>query len=227
MSGEFFTKGQLSPENWWMVDANKEYISSVYGHNDPTWIWEHTIPDPVPPPITQFKGVDFVVRGLGTNNTGFKGAFTPTVEKVLNSVIAQSPGKVLNLFSGRSTLGDERVDLDRPEATYRGKVEDFVTEDHRMWEWVVLDPPYQIERAAEKMDYTGSVSLAADVQLRHKVLDYLRSHTNNVLWLDYMTPLPQGFTRKQVWMFLPGGYHPVVCLNWLQNNINVQEGETL
>ena len=39
---------------------------------------------------------------------------------------------------------------------------------------------------------------------------------DNVLWLDYCAPSIKGFYRKKLWLLLPGGFHTVRVLSWLQ-----------
>jgi len=156
------------------------------------------------------------IRGMGFNNTGYPGAFTPTVQNIIRTVIGP-PGqqKVLNLFSGVSTIGDERVDLERPEATLRENVREFIARDERRWDFVLLDPPYEIKRKSKLAAYGSVSSVAADVPLRRELAAYLVKHACNVLWLDACAPLPSGFDRRRLWLLLPGGYHMVRILSWL------------
>lgn len=162
---------------------------------------------------TTYKDCPVTVQGMGINSTGYHGAFTRTVEDVIGGLI-ETP--TLHLFSGRSVLGDERVDLERPEATIRGDVLDFVTTDERDWRWVILDPPYEQERKSKLADYAKPMSLAADVRLRRAVLAHLHAHAENVLWADYHVASIPGFERAHLWIFVPGGMHPTVNLTWLR-----------
>lgn len=162
-----------------------------------------------------YKGCPVKVMGLGINRTGYHGAFTETVEREIASVIEP---QTLHLFSGRSLLGEERVDLERPEATVRGEVMDFVSNDERQWRWVILDPPYEQARKSKLASYAKAMSLAADVQLRRAVVAYLRCHAENVLWVDYHVASIEGFDRTHLWVFVPGGLHPTVNMTWLRRN---------
>lgn len=159
---------------------------------------------------------DFEVMGLGMNTSGYAGAFTKPVQNIIKGIIR---GKVLHLYSGSSLIGDERVDLEHPNATLRMRVEDFVEQDRREWDWVILDPPYAITRRKKLEQYAETASLSADVQWRSKIKQWFREYTDNILWLDYCAPMITGFARKKLWLLLPGGFHNVRVLSWLQREM--------
>lgn len=159
------------------------------------------------------KDFDIEIGGLGMNRTGYPGGFTPTVQRMINQVIY---GKVLHLFSGVSKIGDIRIDIEREEATHRGDVLEFIENDVRCWDFVILDPPYELNKKSKIEVYGRTSSIAADVVLRNKLADYFLNHTNNVLWLDMCAPLPKGFKRKKLWFLFPGGYHTLRVLSWLE-----------
>lgn len=159
------------------------------------------------------KDFDIEIGGLGMNRTEYPGAFTPTVDRIINQTIY---GRVLHLFSGISKIGDIRVDTERLEATNREDVLEFIGKDKTHWDFVILDPPYEIKRKSKIEVYARVSSVAADVILRTKLSDYFLSHTDNVLWLDMCAPLPKGFKRKKLWFLFPGGYHTLRVLSWLK-----------
>ena len=162
------------------------------------------------------ESVNCTVIGMGINSTGYPGAFTPVVERLINNIIGlHGKHTVLHLFSGRSDIGDERVDLERQEATLRENVLAFISRDKRDWDFVVLDPPYEIQRKSKLAAYGSVSSVAADVIMRRALASYLREHANEVVWLDGCAPLPAGFARKHLWLLLPGSYHTVRVLSWL------------
>ena len=160
------------------------------------------------------------IEGLGFNTTGYPGAFTPKVARILEDVVF---GKVLHLFSGTSTIGEVRVDIERPEATLRQNVFDFISNDSNCWDFVILDPPYELKRKSKLEVYGRTSSVAADVQLRRALCKYFREHTRNILWLDMCAPLPAGFKRKELWFLFPGGYHTLRILSWLVKVGNRQD----
>lgn len=160
------------------------------------------------------KSFETEITGLGTNITGYPGAFTPTVNKIIQGIIG-SGNNVLHLFSGVSTIGDIRIDIERPEATNRQNVLDFIESDSRHWDFVILDPPYEIKRKSKLEEYGRTLSVATDVILRRKLADYFITHTDNIIWLDMCAPLPKGFKRKKLWFLFPGGYYTMRVLSWL------------
>ena len=85
------------------------------------------------------KDFEIEIIGMGNNITGYPGAFTPVVNKIVLSVLNYE-SRVLHLFSGVSYIGDERVDIERPEATKREDVIKFIENDKRKWDFVILDP---------------------------------------------------------------------------------------
>jgi len=161
---------------------------------------------------------EFEVLGLGMNNSKYPGAFTEPVKQIIKSVVY---GKVLHLYSGSSFIGNERVDLEHPNATVNCRVEDFLQDDQRDWDWCLLDPPYAITRRKKLDKYAETASLSADVIWRNSIKDYFRRHIENILWLDYCAPMITGFRRQKLWLLLPGGYHNVRALSWLKREMNL------
>lgn len=162
------------------------------------------------------KSFEVEICGMGNNITGYPGAFTPVVDRIMRQVIYEVGGKTLQLFSGVSKLGDTRVDIERPEATCNRNVLDFVKSNNSSWDLIILDPPYEIKGKSKLEEYGRTSSVAADVVLRQALADYFIRHTQNVLWLDMCAPLPKGFRRKKLWFLFPGGYHTVRILSWLE-----------
>lgn len=151
---------------------------------------------------------------MGANNTGYPEAFTPKIEDIIKKTVGKP---CLHLFSGRCKIGDVRVDIERPEATHNMNVLEFIESNNDQWKWLVLDPPYDILRKNVKLkEYGLSYSLAADVVFRKKMVKWFQGHVENILWLDGCAPSPKGFYRKKLWLCLPGSYHNVRVLSWLQ-----------
>jgi len=154
---------------------------------------------------------------MGINNSGYPGAFTKPVKQIIKSVIY---GKVLHLYSGSSLIGDERVDLEHPNATINCRVENFIREDIRDWDWCLLDPPYAIQRANLKLGAYGEYrSLSGNTLLRAAIRRYCQNHVDNILWLDMCAPSIKGFGRKKLWLLLPGSFCTVRVLSWLKREM--------
>lgn len=152
------------------------------------------------------------------NNSDYPGAFTEPVKQIIKSVVY---GKVLHIYSGSSLIGDERIDLEHPNATLNMRVEEFMGTDTRDWDWCLLDPPYAITRRTKLDKYAETASLSADVVWRNTIKQYFREHVDNILWLDYCAPMIRGFCRQKLWLLLPGGYHNVRVLSWLKREMKL------
>ena len=155
---------------------------------------------------------DFEVSGMGMNTSGYPGAFTSPVQKIIKEVLY---GRVLHLYSGSSLIGNERIDLEHPNATRHYRVEEFIEQNEEDWDWVLLDPPYAIRSLKKLEGYGEKSSLSSNVKWRNQVRNYMSKHTQNILWLDFCAPMVSGFVRKKLWLLLPGGFHTVRILSWL------------
>lgn len=147
----------------------------------------------------------------------YPGAFPPNVAVEIERLIR---GKVLHLFSGSSLIGEERVDIEHPNATRNVNVKEFIATDTREWDWIVLDPPYQITRVDVKLQGYGlKGAVASDVIFRRNLKQYFQRHAENILWLDICAPMIKGFYRQKLWLVLTGGFHTVRVLSWLKQEM--------
>lgn len=157
--------------------------------------------------------VEVEAIGMGFNVTGYPGAFTPKIHLLISGLVSPP---TLHLFSGQSLIGDERVDLEHPNATCNCAVEVFIANDDRQWEFVILDPPYGIDRVKTKLrEYGRRGAIGGNVALRRMLKRWLGNHTQNILWLDQCAPMVEGFWRRKLWLVLPGGHHNVRVLSFL------------
>ena len=162
-------------------------------------------------------GLEAINGNVLVNN--YPGAFATEVDRVIRQAIK---GSVLHLYSGTSLIGDVRVDIEHPNATVNCDVEDFVKEDNRLWDFVILDPPYQITRTDVKLNGYGiKGAISANVDRRRLIKEYLQKHTENVLWLDQCAPMIKGFRREKLWLVLPGAFKNVRILSWLQKEMSL------
>ena len=168
--------------------------------------------------VTRLRKFEFEVLGMGMNTSDYQGAFTEPVKQIIKSLVG---GKVLHLYSGSSFIGEERVDLEHPNATLNCRVEEFIENDKRIWDWCLLDPPYAITRRRKLDQYAETASLSADVIWRSRIKEYFKHCVDNILWLDYCAPQIKGFRRKKLWLLLPGGYHNVRVLSWLTREMRL------
>lgn len=158
---------------------------------------------------------------MGVNNSGYTGAFTPMIERIIKQLLY---GKVLHLYSGSSLIGDERVDIDHPHATINCTVEEYLSsvEDNKKWDWILLDPPYAITNPRRKLkDCVMQAPLSVNVPLRRKFNLYCCGHTDNVLWLDRCAPLIKGFKREKMWIAIPLWHESIRALSWLKKEMDL------
>jgi hypothetical protein len=147
----------------------------------------------------------------------YPGAFPIEVDRIIRQI---ANGSILHLYSGTSLIGDVRIDIKHPNATLNCDVEDFVKGDNRDWDFVILDPPYQITRTDAKLNSYGiKGSISANVDRRRLIKNYLQKHTDNILWLDQCAPMIKGFYRKKLWLVLPGAFKTVRVLSWLKREM--------
>ena len=168
------------------------------------------------------KDFEIEVLGLGIGTKRYPGAFTGPVKKVILSLI-ESPS--LNLFSGISTIGDVRIDNNPAleEPTLKMDVFDFISVPaYTPWEWVILDPPYAqstVGSGRYEKKYPDEIAISHSVPKRRALVAYFQKYARNVLWLDICAPLPKGFKRKKLWLFLPGGFRTTRVLSQLENTL--------
>lgn len=148
----------------------------------------------------------------------YPGAFAKPVREVIKSLIS---GDVLHLYSGASFIGNERIDTEHPNATINCPVEDFIVSDRRDWDWVILDPPYEIKHKDKLRAYADNKSVSGNILIRQALIKYFRLHTNNVLWLDQCPPIFTGFKRVKLWFFMNGAWDTIRVLSWLKREMNL------
>lgn len=157
------------------------------------------------------------VLSLGIASGNYAGEYTPSVIRVIKGLV---DGKILQLYSGSSLIGQERIDISHPNATRNCRVEDFVLSDNHDWDWVILDPPYGITQPARKIpDYGEYGNPLGNAKTRRMLRHYFQLHASNVLWLDYSAPIIEGFCREKLWFFIPVGFQYIRVLSWLKREM--------
>jgi len=161
------------------------------------------------------KKFNYEVLGMGMAKGIYDGEFTPVVEKLIKHWLNKYPGKILHLFSGNSKIGDVKVDIDNPNATWNMEVETYLKRSQDNFEWVLLDPPYLVE-SHDLKGYKISKAFSASVPARRLFQEWAQKHTKRIIWLDLCAPLPEGFEREKLYFLLPGGYRNVRVLSILR-----------
>lgn len=163
--------------------------------------------------------LDFEVEvlGMATPRGGYPGEFSPTVIRIINHYIA-GYSEVLHLFSGSSTIGKDRVDVAHGNATHHMDVISYLATASGIWDYVILDPPYNISRKDKKLlGYGKTEGMAGNVAMRRIFEKWSEDNVWRVLWLDKCAPLWRFFKRVKVWFFFPGGYADIRVLSLLEN----------
>lgn len=168
--------------------------------------------------LRQYRAGAVVKRGLQVRGE-YTGGFALNVDLLIRRLTGTGR-PVLHLYSGRSDIGDTRIDLECTEATENISVEEFITRPgEKMFEWVILDPPYKLVRPDILRDYADSKPLSGSALLRNRLTRFLRDRSNNVLWLDYCSPRLRGFEQEAIWLLLPiNQWESVRCLTWLRRS---------
>ena len=159
---------------------------------------------------SKFLGAEVECLGLGTSDGSYPGVWTNRLKRIVMKTI-QSP--TLHLFSGSSDVGDERIDYSHEKATIRDDVFHFIRNDKRTWKFVVIDPPYELENP---MKYDKPKAISSDVPLRRELSKWLMNHAENIIWIDFCSPVFTGFRRKKTWIFFPGGFHRIRIMTLLE-----------
>lgn len=147
----------------------------------------------------------------------YQGGFRAPLDKIIERTAEKIGHPILHLYSGRSKIGDERIDLATKEATINTDVGEYLKQKPKQrWRLVLLDPPYAIQSADKKLtDYASITPLSANVPRRQQFTAYCRKYVDNILWLDQCAPIFTPFKREKLWLILGGGYCTVRVLSWL------------
>ena len=143
------------------------------------------------------------------NSPPKKWTFQPP--KIKNMVEAEIEGLVLNLFAGKTKLDHDgeiiRVDQDEEkDADYNMSALDFLAQDDREYDTVVLDPPYNVRKSREKYEdgYMGNFT-----RIKNKVKDKI-SPSGKVITFGYATTgmaKTRGFKKHRAYIINHKGDH--------------------
>lgn len=164
----------------------------------------------------QFK---VIVLAMGTAKGDYPGQFTPVVKNIILEQI-EGYSNVLHLFSGRSKIGDVRVDIDNQNATLQTDVVSFLEQDKEFWDYTILDPPYGIQTRDKLSSYGKVGSIGGNTAMRMTLKKWAMNHTWRILWLDHCAPMIPFFKRVILWILLPGGFRYLRVLSLLENTLN-------
>ncbi len=139
-------------------------------------------------------------------------------------------GKVLNLFAGRVLMAvDEyRVDIDEEmPADEHCDAYDFITTTDKIFDTIILDPPYNLRKSREKY---GDRWIGSFTKIKNEIARIL-SPGGRVITFGYDTvgmSKSRGFEKIAVCVVCHNGDHnDTLCLVEDYNNPNITKKKTL
>lgn len=159
------------------------------------------------------RKLDLINVGMGTS--GYQGDFTKhEIDIIKNEMNGK---KTLHLFSGSSTLGDERIDFDNPNATHKGDVFEFLRDYENKEEKakvVVLDPPYLHEKSIKEYTKAENIYRSQQSKVKLKKEDLFHAfdpenpqQTRELFDLIAKNVKPEKIVMKSWNYYVPEGYH--------------------
>ena len=153
----------------------------------------------------------------------YPGNFTPKEIKIIKY---NAKGKVLNLFSGSSKIGNVRVDFSHENATHKEDVFDFLYY-HLQWDYydtIIIDAPYN-QKFGDKYRKLGNtpkqfIIFANTIDTTRLFLRIIKAHPKIIIFKSWNYYIPKGYSLKKGYMCYPGGYRKSTLLLILE-----KEGE--
>ena len=155
---------------------------------------------------------------VGNGAKGYPGNFT----KEENDIIyCNYIGKILHLFSGRSDIGDFRIDFFCKEATHKMDVFDFLKNYHiNDFETVIIDAPYN-QKFANKYQKIGSTPkqfvIFANVKKTTELFRLIIEKINPqiIILKSWNYYVPKGYKLKEGYLCYAGGFRKPTILEVL------------
>jgi hypothetical protein len=151
---------------------------------------------------------------VSNGNNKFPRNFTLEERHIIQSNLK---GKVLHLFSGKSIIGDVRIDLAQPEATHNINVFDFLNSNTEYFDTVILDPPYN-QKFADKYDKLSGnkgnqLIIFASVEKTSELFKMITAMKPKYIiiksWNYYV---PKGYVDAGSYLCYAGGYRKSTIL---------------
>lgn len=150
---------------------------------------------------------------VGNGSPAYHGDFA---KKEIELIQANIKGSCIHLFSGKSLIGNVRIDLSCDEATIKGDVFELLPDfiDHKAsFNTVIIDPPYN-EKFAGKYDKLSSVKgkqfiIFASVEKTTKLFDMIAQLNPQVIIIKswhYYVPKTMLEEKSSCYVCYAGGY---------------------
>lgn len=146
-------------------------------------------------------------------NSDYPGNFTKEEITLINRYLA---GKILNLFSGRSLIGHERIDYSCNEATKNMDVFEYLTEPGS-FDTVIIDAPYNTW-FADKYKKIGDtpeqfiIFASAEKTTRLFTLIEEKIKPAVIIIKSWNYYIPAGYNLEKLFVCYPGGYRKSTML---------------
>jgi hypothetical protein len=151
---------------------------------------------------------------VGNGSDEYPGNFTKQEITIINRF---KKGKTLNLFSGRSLIGNERIDFSCKEATINQDVFEFLKKNDLYFDTVILDPPYNsnFARIYEKLGNTPKQFIVfANSDKTAALFDLIEEKVNpkRIIIKSWNYYVPKNFKMLDAFVCYPGGYRKSTIL---------------
>ncbi len=154
---------------------------------------------------------------VGNGNSKYPGNFT---KKEITIIKKWSISKVLNLFSGKSEIGNIRIDF--TYGNIKGNVFDIL-KNTKFYDFktVIIDAPYN-QKFANKYQKLGNTQkqfiIFASTKLTTELFKLIKNNINPLIiilksWNYY---IPKGYVLEKGYLCYPGGYRKSTILEILK-----------
>ena len=153
--------------------------------------------------------MEIITVSNGSNE--YPGNFTPKEKTIIRY---NSTGRVLNLFSGKSLLGDVRVDF-----SFGNVKEDvfyYMASVSEYFDTVILDAPYN-KKVADKYQEIGDTPnqfiIFVNSRMTTVLFDYiLKMRPKIIILKSWNYYVPKGYEVLKSYLCYPGGYRKSTIL---------------
>ena len=125
-------------------------------------------------------------------------------------------GRILHLFSGKSTLGNIRVDY--RFGNIKSDVFEYLEECSRVFKTIIIDPPYN-QKFADKYQEVGNTPkqfiIFANTEGTTRLFNLIREKINPdiIIMKSWNYYIPKGYKLKKGFLCYAGGYRkPTILL---------------
>jgi hypothetical protein len=151
---------------------------------------------------------------VGNGDSSYPGNFAKKERDLINK---NTFGRVLHLFSGRSLIGDVRIDFSTKEATINDDVFNYLVNCEEKFETVILDPPYN-DIFAKKYQKIGNTPnqfiVFANSKKTTELFNLIREKIDpsKIIIKSWNYYVPKGYEDIGSYLCYAGGYRKSTIL---------------